>query len=240
MVSMKNGVTVATTCAMGFHGRGNPVKHFPQSYPHSLLVGKTGSGKSYAARSWLYNFLECYPKTKLTMLDLKGEFCNFSGTRYYQGVQCYEGLKAFGEEMIKRQNDSLIPKTPMLLYIDELAATVNLLEKKQADEFRRMLSVIYMLSRAQNMFTISSVQRADASTWVSGARDNIGLVLLLGELSKESCEMFSLDKSMLSACPYPGMGHILINGSPESLIKVRTPVISNLAKVETRIIAALD
>ena len=97
-----------------------------------------------------------------------------------------------------------------------------------------------MLSRAQNMYTLAGVQRADASTWTAGARDNLGLVMLLGELSKETCEMFSLDKSKLGACPYPGMGHVLVNGSPDSLMRIHTLPIQDMRRVDQAILAALS
>ncbi|OUP18619.1 hypothetical protein, partial [Gemmiger sp. An194] len=125
-------------------------------------------------------------------------------------------------------------------YIDELAALVTYLDKKNADLFRSRLSTIYMLSRAQNMYTLSGVQRADASTWTAGARDNLGLIMLLGELSKETCDMFSLDKSKLGACPYPGMGHVLVNGSPDSLMRVHTLPIQDMNKMERAIQEALN
>lgn len=239
-VTNKNRIAIATTSTMGLNGRGNTVYHYPAMYPHCLIAGRTGSGKSYAARSWLYNFLQAYPDAKLTLLDFKGEFGFSEGKRYYSMDRCFEGLEMFLKEMVDRQAVRTIPKTPWLLYIDELAALVTYLDKKNADLFRSRLSTIYMLSRSQNMFTISGVQRADASTWTAGARDNLGLIMLLGELSKETCDMFSLDKSKLGACPYPGMGHILVNGSPDSLMRIHTLPIQDTCKLEQTIQEALN
>lgn len=236
----KNRIAIATTSTMGLNGRGNTVYHYPAMYPHCLIAGRTGSGKSYAARSWIYNFLQAYPDAKLTLLDFKGEFGFSEGKRYYTMDRCFEGLEMFLKEMVDRQAVRTIPKTPWLLYIDELAALVTYLDKKNADLFRSRLSTIYMLSRSQNMFTISGVQRADASTWTAGARDNLSLVMLLGELSKETCDMFSLDKSKLGACPYPGMGHVLVNGSPDSLMRVHTLPIQDMNKMERVIQEALN
>lgn len=173
-VTNKNRISIATTSTMGLNGRGNTVYHYPQMYPHCLIAGRTGSGKSYAARSWIYNFLQANPDAKLTLLDFKGEFGFSEGKRYYSMDRCFEGLEMFLKEMVDRQAVRTIPKTPWLLYIDELAALVTYLDKKNADLFRSRLSTIYMLSRAQNMYTLSGVQRADASTWTAGARDKIG------------------------------------------------------------------
>ena len=239
-MNTKNRIAIATTSTMGLNGRGNTVYHYPAMYPHCLIAGRTGSGKSYAARSWIYNFLQAYPDAKLTLLDFKGEFGFSEGKRYYTMDRCFEGLEMFLKEMVDRQAVRTIPKTPWLLYIDELAALVTYLDKKNADLFRSRLSTIYMLSRSQNMFPISGVQRADASTWTAGARDNLGLVMLLGELSKETCDMFSLDKSKLGACPYPGMGHVLVNGSPDSLMRVHTLPIQDMNKMERAIQEALN
>ena len=236
----KNRIAISTTSTMGLNGRGNTVYHYPAMYPHCLIAGRTGSGKSYAARSWIYNFLQAYPDAKLTLLDFKGEFGFSEGKRYFCMERCFDGLEIFLKEMVDRQDVRTIPKTPWLLYIDELAAIVNYMEKKHADQFRARLSTIYMLSRAQNMFTLAGVQRADASTWTAGARDNLGLVMLLGELSKETCDMFSLDKSKLGACPYPGMGHVLVNGSPDSLMRIHPLPIQDMRRVDQAILAALS
>ncbi|HJB20313.1 MAG TPA: DUF87 domain-containing protein [Candidatus Fournierella merdavium] len=239
-MNTKNKIAIATTSTMGLNGRGNTVYHYSAMYPHCLIAGRTGSGKSYAARSWIYNFLQAYPDAKLTLLDFKGEFGFSEGKRYYTMDRCFEGLEMFLKEMVDRQAVRTIPKTPWLLYIDELAALVTYLDKKNADLFRSRLSTIYMLSRSQNMFTLAGVQRADASTWTAGARDNLGLVMLLGELSKETCDMFSLDKSKLGACPYPGMGHVLVNGSPDSRMRIHTLPIQDMAKMERAIQEALN
>lgn len=239
-MNSKNKIVIATTSTMGLNGSGNSVCYHPTMYPHCLIAGRTGSGKSYAARSWIYNFLQAYPDAKLSILDFKGEFGFTSGKRYYTHPHCMQGLRDFIAEMTNRQEHPTLAKTPWLLYIDELAALVLFLEKKDSEAFRRGLSLVYMLSRAQNMYTLSGVQRADASTWTAGARDNLGLVMLLGELSKESCDMFSLEKDKLSACPYPGMGHILVNGSPDSIMRIHTLKISDIEKVEQTILAALE
>lgn len=239
-VTSKNKIVIATTSTMGLNGAGNSVYYYPKMYPHCLIAGRTGSGKSYAARSWIYNFLQAYPNAKLSILDFKGEFGFTSGKRYYAHQNCMQGLQDFIAEMTVRQANSTLSKTPWLLYIDELAALVMFLEKKDSEVFRRGLSLVYMLSRAQNMYTLSGVQRADASTWTAGARDNLGLVMLLGELSKESCEMFSIDKGRLGACPYPGMGHVLVNGAPDSIMRIHTLKIPDMEKVEQTILAALE
>ena len=133
-----------------------------------------------------------------------------------------------------------IPKTPWLLHIDELAAIVNYMEKKRADQFRARLSTIYMLSRAQNMYSLAGVQRAGGRTWTAGAGDSWGVGMLLGERAKETCDRFSLDKSKLGACPYPGMGHVLVNGSPDSLMRIHTLPIPDMRRVDQAILAALS
>ena len=239
-VTLEKGIPIASTSMMSFNGSPNHILYYPRSFPHSLIVGRTGSGKSYAARYWMYQFLNYYPSAKLYLLDFKNEFNFPQLPRYYTNFDCVQGMKSFVQEMGERQESHNVDKPPILLYIDELSALLTFLDKKDAETFRHGISLAYMVSRAQNMFTLTGMQRADASNWVAGARDNISFVMLLGEFSKEGCEMFSLKKENMGACPYPGMGHILINGNSNSLLKIKIPFLRDTQKIDRRIIEALS
>lgn len=46
-VTLEKGIPIASTSMMSFNGSPNHILYYPHDHPHSLIVGRTGSGKSY-------------------------------------------------------------------------------------------------------------------------------------------------------------------------------------------------
>lgn len=70
-VTLEKGIPIASTSMMSFSGSPNHILYYPRSHPHSLIVGRTGSGKSYAARYWMYQFLELLSQRKTLFAGLQ-------------------------------------------------------------------------------------------------------------------------------------------------------------------------
>ena len=200
--------------------------------PHILIFGGTGSGKTYCLKSLLGSVAMFVSKAKVTICDYKADDFSFLEDRenYYAFNDCYEGLTAFFESFQKRQRKEDTSRNFRLLVFDEWAAFVGNLDKKESDNAKKMLSTILMLGRSFNYHIIISQQRADAK-YFDTARDNFSIILAMGNISKESVQMFFSDyKEEISHDRKRGMGHIYIDG--EGVKKIIIPPVRNEGKLK--------
>ena len=181
--------------------------------PHILVVGATGSGKTYAVKLLMGKVAKYAPNAKITVCDYKAEDFRFLNgcSRYYAFDHCAEGLDRFFSEFQARQSGDDDSRTMRLLVFDEWAAFLQNLDKKDAAEAQKKLATLLMLGRSFNIHVIVSTQRADAE-YFSKARDNFSMVIAMGNLSKESAAMFGFDREAMLNCYEAGQGHILRNG----------------------------
>ena len=182
--------------------------------PHMLVIGSTGSGKSYAVKGIMGKIVKYLPNGSITVCDYKSEDYAFLKNlpNYYAFDNCTDGLNQFFSEFQKRQNGEDNSRSMKLLVFDEWASFLAVLDKKEATEAQKKLSTLLMLGRSFNVHILVSVQRAD-STYFERARDNFSVVIALGNLSKESALMFGFDRDLMTNCSEAGQGHILYNGA---------------------------
>ena len=203
--------------------------------PHSIVLGSTGSGKTYALLSILHA-LSWRKEIWLFIADFKGiDFTELQGCpRYYQYMRVSQGLSTVYAHLQRRMQQARTkqkPMRPIVLVIDEWAAYLSCLEKSEAEQRKKQLSTILMLGRGVRIYCILSLQRGDAA-YFERARDNIGHVLMLGSgLSKESLRMWCDSDEISQIVPYNcgrGKGY-LKTGS--TLIPVTIPKIRNMESV---------
>lgn len=215
-----------------YYGISQQVLWNPSKAPHVIVVGATGSGKSYGIRLLLGKLALKVDKLQLTILDFKGDddfiFLNKS-KRFYRFMECMEGFNAFYEAFRRRQRGEDTSRTMMVLMFDEWASYCNSLEKKVAEEEKRKLTNILMLGRSFNVHIIVSQQRAD-SIYFATARDNFNLVIGMGNLSEESKNMlFREFKEEMSADRRQGTGYMITNGT--NLMPIIVPTVSDYEKL---------
>lgn len=196
----------------------------PSAAPHALVFGATGSGKTYAVKLMLGKIATYAPGAKAVICDYKADDFRFlAGTsRYYDFDRCVEGLNSFYNAFQTRQSGGNPSRSFRLLMFDEWAAFVSMLDKKEAEDAKRKLATLLMLGRSFNYYILISQQRADAAYFAT-ARDNFNLVLGLGNLSKESRDMFFAGyKEELAPVRRQGEGYMLTNGTGLQHIQVPT------------------
>lgn len=172
----------------------------PDKAPHALLVGGTGSGKTYLAKLLLAKIGVYIDSAELYVADYKGDsdFIFLDGcTHYYRFKSCISGIEEFYARLEARMNGTDASRHFLGMFIDEYASLINgIQDKKQQDKVMLYISDILMMGRSFNVHLIVAQQRADAQFFKT-ARDNFSLRIGLGNLSKESAEMLFPDHKEL-------------------------------------------
>lgn len=148
-------------------------------YPHLLLAGASGTGKTYALTWYLEQLTDL--DYDLVIADYKGEIkgCNFAGESVYDGIN-----KFYDKYKTKDAKKCLV--------IDEYPAYIAFLklkDQKKAKEIKEKISEMLMMGRSYQSLVWIATQRPDADLFVGGARDNLHCKILLGNGSREAQTM---------------------------------------------------
>jgi len=202
----------------------------PDTAPHIVIFGATGSGKTYATKLILGRISKQYPDSQFYVCDFKGDsdFTFLSGeNHFYRFLDCEKGLADFYEQFQKRQSGKDQRRNFLLIFFDEWASYIlSNVDKKKSEEEKRKLATLLMLGRSFNIHVLISQQRVDA-TYFNAARDNFNKVIALSNLSAEGKEMmFKEFKDQMKPDRKQGTGYILTNGA--DLTPIVVPVISNM------------
>lgn len=168
-----------------------------EQYPHALIVGGTGSGKT----SLLLAMIEGLAATgaKLTVIDAKN--ADIAGLKtvlpevYYEEADIRACMSEFYESMRDRMNEMQLQEDyapgknyrdygmrAHFLIFDEYVAFMEMLSKKEWEEPISMLKRIVLLGRQAGFFVVLACQRPDAKYLPDGMRDQFGLRIGLGKM----------------------------------------------------------
>ncbi|EPM6850145.1 FtsK/SpoIIIE domain-containing protein [Enterococcus hirae] len=193
--------------------------------PHGLVIGGTGGGKTYFLMTLIYALLPfatidiCDPKrsdlAKLEALPI------FEGHVFYgRGIlQClrenaekatkrYETLRNSAEFELGYDYTHFGMK-PHFLVVDEWAAYYASLEQSKKKEAMRYLNQMALMGRQCGVFLLIGTQRPDTKYLEGAIRDNFGLRVTLGKVSKAGYKMMYENtlKSLFNK-PVRGRGYI--------------------------------
>ncbi len=191
------------------------------NYPHAVIFGSTGSGKSYSLKIILARIGLYIPDATIIICDFKSDddFTFLSGAdNLFRFNDCLNGLEKICTILSDRQKGLTIDRHPVFFIFDEWASFLTSLEKKQADHAKQSLSMLLMLGRSFNIHVIVSQQRLDAA-YFNSARDNFSLVLAMGKLSREAAQMmFSEFKDDLDRNKEQGHGTLLLGSTLHNVV----------------------
>lgn len=215
---------------------------------HTLLTGASGSGKSYALLYILGQVLQSYPDTVIYFCDFKNSL-DFSFmadyTHFYGGDNCINGIKEF-EVLFEECRTAQQYEKRYLLIVDEYPSMLNYLQgadkrnkTKIADDISGVIARLLMLGRGLHFYVWLTTQRADASLFANGSRDNFLNVIALGRLSKEQKTMIFSGLDVPADQIY-GKGEGLILSDGKELKEIKIPMISDLNDWKDHIRATLQ
>lgn len=213
--------------------------------PHVLWAGRTGSGKTIAAKLLLARTILLAPPelrpVEVTIIDPK-EDIDFSFLtdlpRFYSGDAAPQGFNNFFEAYIQRKTGVDTTRHLKILFVDEFASLVQLIEdKKEREAAQRKLALLLMLSRSRHFSVQLATQQPSAQifgTAGSASREQFGAVCLLGDSGNETQAMlFDGDsrERMKTFGPVGGrgIGWFSLNGGMAQ--PVRVPMVGNMDKL---------
>ncbi len=160
-------------------------------YPHFLISGSSGSGKSYLVNELVVQAIT--KKWNVVILDIKRSYGLYKAYSDY----CYEmneiidKLKQIESEMHQRllelqpalDNNPRalavdIGYQPMLVVVEEYVSLLSSLDKKQKEEIERIVRNISVLARQCNIHLMIVMQSAGTENIQSTTRSNLTKVLL--------------------------------------------------------------
>lgn len=232
--------------AYELYGLSVPIRLEINTYPHMLITGASGSGKSFALLFLIGKLLQCYPEIIVYICDFKksDDFAFLSDyPHYYAGKDCYSGIMEYYQSFSDAR-ESGNNKTRYILIADEYPAFINYLQMqdkinktKYANDILGAVSEVLMLGRGINFGIWIVTQRADSTLFANGARDNFMVVIALGRLSKEQKTMIFAGQEIPDSIMYKGEGLLLADG--KELVAVKYPLISNIDNWKNHIIKIL-
>ncbi len=198
-----------------------------------LVVGRTGSGKSYFLRLLSGKIALHIPDVSITICDYKkSSFAQFSGLRNFYGyTDVPNGIRTFYREFSERlaANDEERNQKIRVLIIDEYGVLISAQDKKEAEELKTMVGNMLFMGRSLGIRVVVGVQRADSELFKVGARDQFGAVLGLGNLSREQKQMLFTDyKDEMQEINGTGQGYLLVDGQSG----IRRVVSSNITNTD--------
>lgn len=205
-----------------------------------LVVGPTGSGKTYASIQLLTR-IRIATNCEIYVADQKSDddFLFLEGSKhFYRYPECGKGLHDFYNRFQERQNGTDKDRHPLVLFFDEWSSYCNAGDKKSIEEDKKLLGILVSMGRSFRCHVIISQQRADA-IYFNQFRDNFSLCIGMGNLSDESRKMLFPDYAKdLLPDRTRGTGYLSRNG--ENPVAFFTPPIKDINRVHRIIREAVD
>lgn len=196
--------------------------------PHALINGGTGGGKTFFLNILLRGFAKmsadiriCDPKNS-SLADYKMVMPNV----VKETESILKMVHSVVEEMdaryieIKEQPNYISGQDfthynlpPLVLLVDEYVAFLDSLEKKKKDAFKADINQIVLKGREAGVLLVLATQRPDAEYLSGNARDQLGLRVTLGKMSKDGYRMtFGATEQKLRNKKIKGRGYIYVDG----------------------------
>ena len=164
--------------------------------------------------------------------------------QYYAADATYDGVMNYYNQFSTARQEGTTGERHILI-VDEYPAFISYLltrdkleKTKRATEIQSVIAEMLMLGRGIGFCVWITTQRADASLFANGSRDNFMVVCALGRLSKEQRLMIFSGGDVPTDTVYQkGEGLLLADG--KDLVEVKFPMISDIDSWKSNIRQAL-
>lgn len=207
----------------------------PSDIINMLILGNVGSGKSVVACMILSDiFVSNHQKTfqeqpMLIVSEVKqDDWIEFEDSpNVFLGIQAHKAIEAVYNEMIRRQKDRSIVRTPLIFLVEEVSTLMASLEGKRKSSVQKMLKSIILTGRSRAIYCLFVSQDLySTDLGDTNLRNQFGAVLGLGNMASRSAvanNIFDLEAGQrLEALPNRYGWYQKIDGSPPIKVKVKT------------------
>lgn len=199
-----------------------------------LIAGKSGSGKSLSSRWYLWNMLHS-GESKVFISDYKGgeEYEAFEGSpSYASGQEAIEMIHYFYDFFTEVRNHRVKLRHHYTLFIEEYFGILTYAEtqsKKLKAEIMAKVGELLAVSRGLNIGIIICIQRADASNFSSGSREQFQCVISFGRCSAEQFRMlgFSSELPENPTTGYKSGQALVLTDGQDEIQEILVPLIKN-------------
>lgn len=208
----------------------------PKKTSNVLIAGKSGSGKSCSALWYIWQLV--HDRESLVYIsDYKAgeEYEIFEGIpAYTSGTEAIQTIREFYEFFTKIRANRIRLKKHYTLFIEEwsgLLAYAETQDKKLKTELMSKVGELLAVSRGLNMGIFLCIQRADASYFSSGSREQFQCILSFGRCSAEQFRMLGFSGEMEenpTGGYQAGQALVLIDGQEEPR-EIKVPLIKNFS-----------
>ncbi|XZK77827.1 FtsK/SpoIIIE domain-containing protein [Clostridium perfringens] len=214
--------------------------------PHSLIVGGTGSGKSFFILGKIVSYLSLTPQAELYIVDPKK--ADLSLLRFIEGMEekvvtepnqiakmlrevveimedryktYFNDISAFGKDY------TYFGLSPVILIFDEFSAFIHSVDKKLSKEVLDYIFTIVMKGRQAGVTVEVLMQRPSADDLPTNIRAQMGFKAGLGAMDKIGYNMiFDTNDVDFKTVTEKGGGYIQIEGINTAPVYFETPYIS--------------
>ena len=218
--------------------RNGPVKDRPGDWPHMMVAGTSGSGKSTFLVFIVHQLLAQYPDATIIVVDVKRkDFEAFMAWPNFVRARNSDHLSSLAAELERererREAGISNDRTPVFIIIDEFNAVIN---KENLHNLERLAS----MGRSANFHMVFSSQRPTISdTAITGIiRENLDRRVCFRVKTKRD-SMIIIDSRVAALIrKIPGRGIVADNTTGKS-IEIQSPYTSR-EEIEANIAAHLN
>ena len=214
---------------------------------HLLITGKSGSGKSLSAKYYIWQLLTGY-EANVSICDYKGgwEYAALEGSKAYaSGFAALEMVENYYQFFTQIRDQRIRLEKHHTLFIEEWLGLLTYAEtqsKKLKTDIQAKVGEILAVGRGLNCGICLCVQRADASLFTAGSREQFQAVIAFGRISAEHFRMLGLSSEMdenPTGRYRAGQAICMIDGQDEPC-EIIVPYITNQKIMDKAIRTLLD